>query len=103
MTTYDYYSISLRMGILILVLSCAAITNMIVHLSGVMEVNTFKCVVALWCFVGCIGIDISKNGIRQWRRKVRQFKCQPQSSLLKSEGEFGALASVIDPRAHVDC
>ena len=86
MTTYDYYSIPLRMGILILVLSCVAIANMALSLSDVMDANAFKCVIALWTFVGLIGMDISKNGIRQWRRHMRQLECQPQSSLLRSEG-----------------
>ena len=68
MTTYDYYSIPLRIGILMVVLSCSAIANMILHLSDVMDINAFKCIIAMWALVGVFGIDITKNGIRQRRR-----------------------------------
>jgi hypothetical protein len=82
MTTYDYYSIPLRVGILILVLSCAAIGNMALSLADVMNGTAFKCVIALWTLVGFVGLDISKNGFCQLRRQIRQ-----QSSLLRPGGE----------------
>lgn len=102
MTTYDYYSIPLRMGVLILVLSCAAIANVTMNLSDVMAANTFKCVLAMWTLLGLVGIDISKNGIRQWRRQVRQIECLTQSSRFKPEVISGDTYGVIDPRGHID-
>ena len=88
------------MGLLILVLACAAIANMAVSLGDAMDANAFKCVIAMWALLGCVGIDISKNGIRQWRRQICLLKYQAQSSLLRPEGELGALAGAIDPSAH---
>ena len=83
MTTYDYYSIPLRMGILIFVLSCAAMGNMVLSLADVLNGSAFKCLIALWTLVGFVGLDISKNGIRQWRRQARE-----QASLLRAGAEF---------------
>ena len=97
MTTYDYYSISLRIGILIVVLSCVAIANMVLSLSDVMDANLFKCVVASWSLFGLVGSDISKNGIRQWRRQVRLASEQAKSLLVQSEGVSGNTWNVIDP------
>ena len=85
MTIYEYYSIPFRMGILILVLSCAAIGNMALSLGDAMDGTTFKCVFAMWTLVGFVGLDISKNGFRQWRRQIRL-----QASLLRPEGEFAS-------------
>ena len=72
MTTYDYYSIPLRMGLLILVLSCAAMGNMVLSFVDWMDGSSFKCIFAFWVLLGCVGLDISKNGVRQWRREIRQ-------------------------------
>lgn len=70
MTTFDYYSISPRFGLLLFVLSCSALINHIIYLDGVMGANSFKCIFAIWSLIGMISIDIVKNGIRQWRRQA---------------------------------
>jgi hypothetical protein len=102
MTTYDYYSIPLRMGLLILVLACVAIANMALSLGDVMDSNTFKCVIAMWTLLGCVGMDISKNGFRHWKRQMSLLKYQAQS-LLRAENEIGIFGGAIDPRARGDC
>jgi len=83
MTTYDYYSIPFRMGILISMLSCVAIGNVLLHLADVLNGAPFKCLIALWVLVGFVGLDIAKNGIRQWRRQTRE-----QASLLRAGAEL---------------
>lgn len=90
------------MGLLILVLACAAIANMALSLGDVMDANAFKCVIAMWALLGCVGMDISKNGFRQWKHQMRLLKRQAQS-LLRSEDEFGIMGGAIDPRGHADC
>lgn len=72
MTTYEYYSIPFRTGLLILILACLAIANLIFYLQDVMSANYFKFFVAAWALVGCIATDISKNAYLQWRNNKRR-------------------------------
>ena len=76
MTTYDYYSIPFRIGILVMLLSCLAIGNLVMYLQDAMSSSAFKCLIALWALLGLVAVDIAKNAIRRQRyeKNRRSYK-----------------------------